>query len=52
MARVRSVEPEQIQRVAAKYLSTSDASVVIVGDASKISKTVEKFGKVNVEKAK
>jgi len=52
VTRVRSVEPDQIQRVAAKYLSSSDTSLVVVGDASKIGKTVEKFGKVTVEKAK
>jgi zinc protease len=52
VTRVRSVEPDQIQQVGAKYLTSSDASIVIVGDASKIGKTVEKFGKVVVEKAK
>lgn len=52
VTKVRSVEPDQIQRVAAKYLTSSDAALVVVGDASKIGKTVEKFGKVTVEKAK
>ncbi|MBL8234173.1 MAG: insulinase family protein [Bryobacterales bacterium] len=52
VTRIRSVEPDQIQKAAAKYLSSADASVVIVGDASRIRKTVEKFGKVTVEKAK
>jgi predicted Zn-dependent peptidase len=52
VTRIRSVEPAEIQKAAAKYMSPSEASVVIVGDAAKIRKTVEKFGKVTVEKAK
>lgn len=50
--RIRSVEPDQIQKVAAKYIASGEASVVVVGDAAKIQKTVEKFGKVIVERAK
>ena len=49
--RVRSVEPQEIQSAAAKYLAPQDAAVVVVGDASQIGKTLEKFGKVTVEKA-
>jgi zinc protease len=49
--RIRSVEPDQIQRIAARYFSPADATVVMVGDASKIGKIVEKFGTVKVEKA-
>ncbi|MCC6392301.1 MAG: insulinase family protein, partial [Bryobacterales bacterium] len=52
VTRVRSVEPDQIERVAAKYFSPSDAAIVIVGDASKIAGSVGKFGKVTIEKAK
>lgn len=52
VTRIRSVEPDQIQRVAAKYLTSKDAAIVVVGDAAKIAKTVEKFGTVTVEKAK
>lgn len=52
VTRIRSVEPSEVQKAAAKYMSSSEASVVIVGDASKIRKTVEKFGKITVEKAK
>lgn len=51
VTRIRSVEPDQIQRVAARYMSPGEASIVIVGDAAKIGKIVEKFGKVTVEKA-
>jgi predicted Zn-dependent peptidase len=52
VTRVRSVEPDQIEHAAAKYFSPSDAAIVIVGDASKIAKSLEKFGKVTIEKAK
>ncbi len=51
VTRVRSVEPELIQKTAAKYMSTAEASIVVVGDASKIGGIVEKFGKVAIEKA-
>jgi zinc protease len=50
-ARVRSVEPSQIQSVAAKYLAPDNASIVVVGDASQIGKTLEKLGKVTLQKA-
>lgn len=50
-ARVRAVTPAEIQAVAAKYFSPEAASLVVVGDASKIRATLEKFGKVTVEKA-
>ncbi|HUQ90813.1 MAG TPA: pitrilysin family protein [Bryobacteraceae bacterium] len=48
---IRSVEPDQIQRVGAKYFSPEDAAIVVVGDASKIAEEVRKFGKVTIEKA-
>jgi zinc protease len=50
VTRVRSVEPELIQKAASKYINTAEASIVVVGDASKIAGAVEKFGKVVVEK--
>lgn len=50
-ARVREVTPAQIQAVAAKYFSPQAASLVVVGDASKIRPALEKFGSVTVEKA-
>jgi len=49
--RVRSVEPDQIQAVAKKYLSTGQAAIVVVGDASKIGDALKKFGEVQVVKA-
>lgn len=50
-ARVRAVTPAEIQAVAAKYFSPEAASLVVVGDARQIRSTLEKFGKVTVEKA-
>lgn len=50
-ARIRSVEPPQIQAVARKYITPEDAGIVVVGDASKIREPLEKFGKVTVVKA-
>ena len=49
--RVRSVEPDQIQAVAKKYLAPGDSAVVVVGDASKIGDALKKFGDVTVVKA-
>jgi zinc protease len=50
--RVRSVEPDQIQAAARKYLAPEIDSIVVVGDAAQIEKSLEKFGPVQVEKAK
>jgi zinc protease len=50
-ARVRSVEPDQIKSVSQKYANPDKASIVVVGDASKIRGDLEKFGNVKVEKA-
>ena len=44
---IRAVQPAQIQAAAAKYLAPQDAGIVVVGDASQIGKTLEKFGKVS-----
>ena len=52
MARVRSVEPDQIQNAAKKYMTPEDAVIVVVGDAEKLAKPLEKFGSVTIEKAK
>jgi len=49
--RVRAVEPGQIRAVARKYITPENAGIVVVGDASKIGKSLEKLGKVTVEKA-
>jgi len=48
--RVRAVEPDQIQAAAKKYMGPEQAVIVVVGDASKIQKAVEKFGTVTVTK--
>jgi zinc protease len=52
VTRVRSVEPDQILRVAKKYMSPDDAAIVVVGDAAAIGKALEKFGRATVEKAR
>lgn len=49
--RIRSVEPDQVQSVSSRYLSPAEASIVVVGDASRIARTLAKFGKLTVEKA-
>jgi predicted Zn-dependent peptidase len=51
VTRVRSTEPDSIQNAARKYISPENATIVVVGDAGKIQKQVEKFGPVKVEKA-
>jgi zinc protease len=50
-ARIRAVQPAQLQAAAAKYMAPEAAGIVVVGDASQIAKTLEKFGKVVTEKA-
>jgi zinc protease len=47
---VRAVEPDQIQAVAQKYMAPDKAVIVVVGDASKIGKALEKFGEVTISK--
>jgi zinc protease len=46
--RVRSVEPDQIEAVAKKYLDPNQAAIVVVGDAAKIGEPLKKFGPVTV----
>jgi zinc protease len=48
--RVRAVEPDQIQAAAKKYMAPDQSVIVVVGDASKIGKALEKFGTVTVTK--
>lgn len=50
--RIRSVEPDQIESAARQIMSTDQATIVVVGDASKIKGALDKFGKVEVVKAK
>lgn len=52
VTRVRSVEPDQIQKAAARFMNPATSAMVVVGDAAKIRKTVEKFGPVKVEKSR
>jgi len=47
---VRSVEPDQIQAVARKYIAPAQDAIVVVGDASKIGDVLKKFGTVTVAK--
>jgi predicted Zn-dependent peptidase len=49
--RVRSVEPDQIQKEAKKFMNPEEATIVVVGDGAKIQKSLEKFGNVQVTKA-
>lgn len=50
-SRVRAVTADDIRAVAARYVDPERASLVVVGDASKISTQLETFGKVTVEEA-
>jgi zinc protease len=43
IARIRSVEPDQIQSVAKKIIAADQSAIVVVGDAKKIGPAVEKF---------
>ena len=48
---VRSVEPDQI-RETGNYWNPEDATLVVVGDAQKIQKSLEKYGSVQVARPK
>jgi zinc protease len=48
--KINSVEPDQIQSAAKKYMATGDDAIVIVGDSSVIQKNLEKFGTVRLVK--
>jgi len=48
--KINSVEPDQIQAAAKKYMATGSDTIVVVGDASAIEKPLEKFGTVRVVK--
>jgi zinc protease len=48
--KVNSVEPDQIESAAKKYMATGNDAIVVVGDASAIQKSLEKFGTVRVVK--
>ena len=49
--KVNSVEPEQIQRAAKKYISSENSTVVVVGDATILAQPLEKLGKFTLVQA-
>lgn len=46
--RINSVEPDQIEAAAKKYMAPDNDVIVVVGDASKIQKPLEKIGKFQI----
>jgi zinc protease len=50
VTKVRSVEPQQIQAAAKKYIGPDQKAIVVVGDASAIGDALKKFGEVKVVK--
>ncbi|MGA2715563.1 MAG: pitrilysin family protein [Bryobacteraceae bacterium] len=46
--RINSVEPDQIESAAKKYMAPDNDTIVVVGDASKIQKPLEKIGTFQV----
>jgi zinc protease len=48
--KINSVEPEQIEKAAKRAMATDQATIVVVGDAAAIQKSMEKFGTVTVVK--
>ncbi len=48
--KINSVEPDQIQQAAQKYLRTDNDAIVVVGDAAKLAPALEKIGKFEVIK--
>jgi zinc protease len=50
--RIRSIEPDQIQAAARKYIAPDDAAIVVVGDAAKIGPALEKVGKFELVREK
>jgi zinc protease len=51
VTRVRSVEPDQVEAVAKKYIAPGQSAIVVVGDSAKIGEILKKFGEVTVTKA-
>jgi zinc protease len=48
--KINSVEPDQIESAAKKYMATARDTIVVVGDAAAIGKPLEKFGTVQIIK--
>jgi zinc protease len=46
--RINSVEPDQIESAAKKYMATDNDTIVVVGDASKIEEALKKIGTFQV----
>ena len=46
--RINSVEPDQIESAAKKYMATENDTIVVVGDASKIEEPLKKIGTFQV----
>jgi zinc protease len=46
--KINSVEPDQIEAAAKKYMAPENDAIVVVGDASAIRKSLEKFGDIRV----
>src|SRR5579863_3071113 len=46
--RINSVEPDQIESMAKKFMAPDNDTIVVVGDASKIQKSLEKVGRFQV----
>ncbi len=44
--RIRSVEPDQIEAAAKKYIAPDHSAIVVVGDAKQIGPALEKFGQI------
>ncbi len=48
VARVRAVQPAQIQAAAERYMAPAEDAIVVVGDAAKIGEVLKKFGTVEI----
>lgn len=46
--RINSVEPDQIQAAAKKFMAPETDTIVVVGDAAKVQQSLEKIGKFEV----
>ena len=46
--KINSVEPDQIQNAAKKYMAPADSAIIVVGDAAALGKQLEKIGTFEV----
>ncbi len=49
--RLRAVQAERLAEAAAKYFNPEEAAIVVVGDAAKLARQLQRFGPVVVEEA-